>query len=156
MRDADHSVVRCGGWMVRPPTCISQVVIGTRGVESLSTQFGLQAAMPKTATTSAKPPLLDWEVQDGDWTPLKWDADGGGAGGPWVWLYNLHCVFALYLSQSLLPCHLDLILLLSWQSVVSPRPLKRPPESSKLAPVTSFSSILFPDLYKSPTPHPPR
>jgi hypothetical protein len=56
------------------------VVIGTEGVELSSTQFDLQAALPQTATTSAKPPLVDGEVQDGDWTPLKWDADGGGAG----------------------------------------------------------------------------
>jgi hypothetical protein len=60
------------------PTRISRVVIGTGGMESLSTQFGLQAAMPKTATTSAKPPLLDGGAQNGDWTPFKWDADGGG------------------------------------------------------------------------------
>jgi hypothetical protein len=113
--------------MVRPPTCISQAVIGTGGVESLSTQFGLQAAMPKTATTSAKPPLLDGEVQDGDWTPLKWDAHGGGAGvrgfGYIIFTVYLPCTC---LNHSFFAIYLDLILRLSWQCSVSPRPLKRP------------------------------
>lgn len=115
-------VVRCGGCIVRHPS--SGDWNWRRGIAEHAMR--LAGCYARNSDHSRQAALLNGEVEDRDRTLFKWDSCRRGR-SPWVWLYNLRCVFSLYLSQSILLCHLNFIFGCLGKSVVSRYiPLKQP------------------------------